>query len=141
MEDRAAIAATNRNFYRAMGARDMRAMDQVWLHAEWVGCVHPGRPLISGWKAIRHSWVQIFSGEQHLQIMPSQVVIRVEDRLVWVCCIENITTHQQGTWQHSLAQATNLFQRVNDEWKLIHHHASSMPPPEAQSWQDDISPN
>ncbi len=141
MEDRATIAATNRNFYRALAARDMRVMDQVWLHAEWIGCVHPGQPLISGWKNIRHSWVQIFSSDQHLQIMPSQVVIRVEDQLAWVTCIENITTHHEGSWQHSLAQATNLFQHVNDEWKLIHHHASPMPPPEAQGWQDDISSN
>lgn len=141
MDDRAHIAETNRNFYRALAARDMRLMDQVRLHADWVGCVQPGWPLLVGWKAIRQSWVNIFAGGQPLQIMPSQVVIHIEKDLAWVTCTENITAHDEGDWNYSVAQATNLFQRVNDEWKLIHHHASPMPPQGAQSWQDNFSVN
>ena len=141
MDDRAAIAETNRNFYRALAARDMRMMDQVWLHAEWVGCVHPGWALLVGWKNIRQSWVDIFAGGQHLQIMPSQVVMHIEKDLAWVTCTENITAHDEGEWHYSMATATNLFQRVNNEWKLIHHHASPMPVPGAQGWQDNISTN
>ncbi len=127
MDDRALIAETNRNFYRALTSRDMRVMDQVWLHADWVGCVHPGWSLLVGWKAIRQSWVEILSRDQHMQIMPSRVTIHIEKDLAWVTCTENITVHDEGRWQYSLAQATNLFQRVNDDWKMIHHHASPMP--------------
>jgi hypothetical protein len=141
MDDRAALAAVNRNFYRALSARDMRAMEQVWLQADWVGCVHPGRPLLVGWKAVRHSWVQILSTDTHMQAMPSQVVIHIEQNLAWVTCVENITTHDEGAWQHGLTQATNIFQRDGTEWKMIHHHASHMPLPEAQNWRDAISPN
>ncbi|MEP7198667.1 MAG: nuclear transport factor 2 family protein, partial [Chloroflexota bacterium] len=131
MDDRAQIAETNRNFYRAMRTGDMRLMEQVWLHADWVGCVHPGWPLLVGWPNIRHSWTQIFAGGQSLHIMPSQVVMHIEKDLAWVTCVENITAHEENAWQHSVATATNLFQRANDEWRMIHHHASAMPPPEA----------
>ena len=127
MDDRALIAETNRNFYRALAARDMRLMEQVWLHADWVGCVHPGWTLLIGWKAIRQSWADILAGDEHLQIMPSQVMNHVEKDLAWVTCVENITAHDEGRWQYSLAQTTNLLQRVNTDWKLIHHHASPMP--------------
>ena len=41
------------SFYRAMRAQDMRLMEQVWLRADWVGCVHPGGALIVGWRAVR----------------------------------------------------------------------------------------
>jgi ketosteroid isomerase-like protein len=126
-DDRALIASANRDFYRALASRDMRMMEQVWLHEEWVGCVHPGWALLVGWKAVRQSWVNIFAGGQRLQTMPSQVVIHIEKDLAWVTCTENITAHDSGAWTYSVAQATNLFQRVDGEWKLIHHHASPMP--------------
>ncbi|MBI3732984.1 MAG: nuclear transport factor 2 family protein [Chloroflexi bacterium] len=142
MDDRALILETNRNFYRAMAASDMRLMDEVWLHAEFVGCVHPGWSQLSGWKAVRESWVEIFADGQPMQIMPSQVVIHCDHDTAWVTCVENITTHGEDAWQYSIAQATNVFQRVNDGWKLVHHHASAMPPPEAQGWHnEEISSN
>src|SRR5262245_41849444 len=118
MDDRALIAETNRNFYRALAARDMPLMDQVWLHADWVGCVHPGWTLLTGWATIRESWVAILSGDQQLQIIPSQVMIHIENDLAWVTCLENITALAGARWQYSLTQATNLFQRVAHEWKM-----------------------
>ena len=141
MDDRALIAETNRNFYRALAAHDMRMMDQVWLHADWVACVHPGWAMLVGWKAVRQSWVDIFASGQHMQIMPSQVVIHIEKDLAWVTCTENITAHGEGEWRYSVATTTNLFQRANGEWKLIHHHASPMPPQGAQGMQDNFSAN
>lgn len=139
--DRAAVATSNRAFYRALASRDMRTMDPVWLHADWVGCVHPGWALLVGWKVIRQSWVDIFASGQNLQIMPSQVVIHIEKDLAWVTCLENITVHDEGDWNYSIATATNLFQRVNDEWKLIHHHASATPPAGTRGWHEHISTN
>lgn len=141
MDERATIAETHRNFYRALRGRDMRLMDTVWLHEDWVCCVHPGWPMLTGWKAIRQSWVDIMSSDQRLQIMPSQVVIRIEYHLAWVTCVENITTYSDAELQTGVAQATNLFQRVDNDWKMIHHHASPMPPPEARGWQEDVALN
>jgi ketosteroid isomerase-like protein len=134
MEDRAAIAMANRNFYRALASRDMRLMEVVWLHADWVCCAHPGWAMLVGWKEIRQSWVSIMASEQRLQIMPSQVIIHVEQNLAWVTCVENITTHDEAEWRYAVAQTTNIFQRVGDEWKLIHHHASPLPLSEGGAW-------
>lgn len=127
MDDRAAIAEANRNFYRALRAQDMRMMDQVWLHADWVACVHPGWTLLVGWREVRESWVRILAGAP-MQIMPSQVVIHVARDLAWVTCVENITTPGEALWQTAVAQATNLFQRAGEEWRMIHHHASTVAP-------------
>jgi len=126
MDDRAAIAETNRNLYRAMRGQDMRLMDQVWLHADWVTCIHPGSALLAGWPAVRESWVRILSSGA-LPVMPTRVMIHVERDLAWVTCIENITLPGETFWQTSATQATNLFQRAGDEWRMIHHHASAMP--------------
>jgi ketosteroid isomerase-like protein len=128
MDDRAAIAEANRNFYRAMRAQDMRLMEHVWLRADWVGCVHPGGALIVGWRAVRESWLYIMA-RGAVNVLPTQVTIHVERDLAWVTCIENITVPAEKLWRNTLTQATNLFQRSGDEWRMIHHHASPVSAP------------
>jgi hypothetical protein len=141
MDDRAIIATTNRNFYRALASRDMRLMAVVWLHDDWVCCVHPGWAMLVAWKEIRQSWVDIMASGQPLQIMPSQVTMHIEQNLAWVTCVKNITTHDDAEWRYAVAQATNIFQRVGDEWKMIHHHASPLPPPEGRARWGDVALN
>lgn len=126
MDDRVAIAETNRNFYRALRGQDMRMLDQVWLHADWVACVHPGAAQVTGWPAVRDSWVRILT-RGPLPVLPTQVMIHVERDLAWVTCVENITMPGEPLWQTAAMQATNLFQRNGDEWRMIHHHASPLP--------------
>ncbi|MCH7766008.1 MAG: hypothetical protein IH916_05570, partial [Acidobacteria bacterium] len=36
------VLAANRRFYTAMDSLDLEGMEAVWLHADWVKCVHPG---------------------------------------------------------------------------------------------------
>jgi len=54
-EEATEIEETNARFYRAVESRDLDAMEALWLHADYVRCVHPGWCLLSGWDAVRQS--------------------------------------------------------------------------------------
>ena len=56
------VIAINEEFYRSLEALSLDRMEKVWHDAEWVTCVHPGGPMLTGWEVIRDSWEQIFKG-------------------------------------------------------------------------------
>ena len=94
------VTHMNELFYQAFEQLDVALMDSIWAHQEYVTCIHPGWSIRVGWPAVRDSWV--------------------------VICTENITSRVGENPQNSRVVATNLFERIGDEWKMIHHHGSPL---------------
>ena len=118
------LAEANEQFYRAFEALDVRLMDEVWVHAEYVKCVHPGWPLITGWDAVRDSWASIFENTAEMRFTIGDVETRVLGGVGWVTCTENILQSLRGRISVTSVLATNLFERTPDGWRMILHHAS-----------------
>ena len=62
-EEREAVLAANRAFYRAFAERDVDAMDQIWAPTGAVVCLHPGQPPLHGRAEImagRGSFIESF---------------------------------------------------------------------------------
>jgi SnoaL-like protein len=119
-----AIEAANARFYRMFEALDLRGMEAVWAHGEHVRCVHPGWPLLVGWEAVRSSWETIFRNTDEIRFTLADVRAQVHGTLAWVTCTEQILTGHGDRIGVTSALATNLFERVGDQWRMIHHHAS-----------------
>ena len=47
-----------------------------------------------------------------------------ERDLAWVTCTENILSHTRGQIAVTRLVATNVFERVGRQWRMVHHHAS-----------------
>ena len=124
-----AVAQANERFYRALEAADLGAMSAVWLHADWVKCVHPGWDLIIGWERVRESWRQIFDGNVGMRVAATDVEVKVEANFALVSCYELLAVFldRNSAPVSARTTATNLFQRVAGEWRMIHHHASQVP--------------
>ena len=123
-----AVSAANLGFYRALEARDLSAMDMVWAHAESASCVHPGWHRLDGWSEIRRSFDNIFTNSRPWTVSCRDVRVSVEGELAWVTCVELIIPFGGDEDEDAARmQATNLFLRVDGEWKMIHHHASASP--------------
>jgi ketosteroid isomerase-like protein len=123
-----AVEQANKGFYRALEKADLEAMSSVWLHNDWVKCVHPGWDLIIGWEKVRESWAQIFGGNVGMRVAATDVDIKVEGDFALVSCYELLAVFVDRNKAPVSARttATNLFQRVSGEWRMIHHHASQV---------------
>lgn len=120
------VTNANHAFYEAFESLDIARMDRVWAHEEYVTCIHPGWSLRSGWPQVRDSWVLIFNNTFSMKFQLSEVQIQVAGDLAWVICVENITSQQSDEPQESRVLATNLYERIGNEWLLIHHHGSAV---------------
>lgn len=118
------VTRANRAFYEAFESLDVAQMDKIWVHQEYVTCIHPGWSLRSGWPAVRDSWVLIFNNTFSMTFELTEVQVQVAGDIGWVICTENLSTRQGEQSIESRVLATNLFERIGDEWLMIHHHGS-----------------
>ena len=120
------VTQTNEAFYKAFESLDVAAMDQVWAHQEYVTCIHPGWSIRVGWPAVRDSWVVIFNNTFSMEFQLTELQVQVAADVAWVICTENITSRVGEATQNSQVVATNLYERIGDSWKIIHHHGSHL---------------
>ena len=126
-DDAKALSEANDRFYRALEALDIDAMDKVWLHDGWVRCVHPRWDVLVGWPAVRRSWVQIFASTGWIRVTTTSLAAQLFGNVGVVACSENVSASQGADIALAVAQATNLFVKTADGWRLFHHHASPAP--------------
>ncbi len=120
------VTRANEVFYEAFESLNIANMDQVWAQQEYVTCIHPGWSLRSAWPEVRDSWVQIFNHTFDMKFEITDLQVQVAGDVAWVVCVENLATRIDDTPQESRVLATNLYERIGDEWKMIHHHGSAI---------------
>lgn len=125
--DEESVIRANADFYTALELASLEGMDRVWLHEDWVRCVHPGWDLLMGWHRVRESWEMIFDSQNGMKVATSNVWVRIIQDLAWVTCTENITLVHETSFDSVQAVATNMFVWKEDRWLMTHHHASPVP--------------
>lgn len=114
-----AVTAANAAFYEAFEAGDLDAIERVWSHADDVTCAHPGRTPIRGWPDVRASWKLIVEAGNAPQMILTDIEVTVREKVAWVTVTENMLTGGQT----AAASAINVFEIVNDRWRMVAHHA------------------
>ena len=104
----------------------MSLMAQVWLHADWVKCLHPGWDLLVGWDEVQGSWEEIFRSTEQMMVSISRPLVHVAGDVAWISCLENVTTAYQNDISSALVEATNIFLRRQGRWLLVHHHTTPL---------------
>jgi len=122
--DAETVRGVNRRFYEAVSKQNLLVMEEIWAHDPHVRCVHPGWRLLEGWDAIRDSWRTIFTSSICLTVVPEEPRVTVLGPTAIVTCREKISSVTLDGSTVSAAEATNVFERRDGRWHLIHHHAS-----------------
>jgi ketosteroid isomerase-like protein len=130
------VRRTNDSFYRAFESLDAGRMEKVWLHSARVQCTHPGWRRLVGYAAVMESWRRIFENTFKMSFDLTAVEISVAGDVAWVVCTENITSHTYDGISRSQVEATNVFERHDGTWRMVHHHGS----PVATLGSDEPSP-
>ncbi|HYS08327.1 MAG TPA: nuclear transport factor 2 family protein [Myxococcales bacterium] len=116
------VLEANSAFYAAFARGDAEAMDALWAREAPVACLHPGWELLQGREAVVESWRRILlGGGAPAGIRCESASAHVQGDWAWVVCAEVLPAGKLA--------ATNLFVREEGLWRLVHHHASPMPPP------------
>ncbi len=124
-DDRESVITANQAFYRAFEKKDMGAMESIWSKGIGCLCIHPGRDALKGWEAISQSWRQIFKHTSYLEIDTDILSTEVSGNLAYVVLVEHVL--QIGGDRKRLeakSMATNIFERMAQNWYLVHHHGS-----------------
>lgn len=119
-----AVLAVNQAFYRAFEKKDLEAMSAVWSQGTGSLCIHPGRNVLRGWKAIHSSWEQIFKNTNYIEIETDILTTEVRDNLAYVVLIENVFQVIGGRRVQAQSMATNIFELMAQKWYLVNHHGS-----------------
>jgi ketosteroid isomerase-like protein len=115
MSEEAAILAANAAYYHAFTSADFAAMSRIWAD-DGVSCVHPGWPVLLGRQAILESYRQILRNPDQERIEPRNETVMAAGDEARVFCVEFVGGAALAT--------TNMFRRVNGEWRMTHHQAS-----------------
>ena len=124
--DEEEVLLANRAFYQALRELDLSQMESLWLHEDWVKCLHPGWELLMGWDELRHSWQEIFRNTQQMLVSISRALVKVSGDTGWVSCLENVTSAYEGGFTSALVEATNIFVRRHGKWLMVHHHTTPL---------------
>ena len=120
------VQKINTEFYHAFENLSIERMEGLWKHEDNVVCIHPGWDLFTGWVAIRESWIAIFRNTEMIKFIITNTKVRVFDNIAVVVCLENIETLLDGEIVRLGVIATNIFEQMENQWLLIHHHGSSV---------------
>jgi ketosteroid isomerase-like protein len=118
MGDEERILAANAAFYSAFAAKDVEAMSALWARRAPVACIHPGWHALRGREAVLSSWRGIMTGPGSPPISCADAAVHLCGDTAFVVCHEHIPGVE--------LIATNVFVREDGEWRLVHHHASSV---------------
>ena len=120
----ARIRGANAAYYRAFRMGDDALMGRTWNEGD-VTCLHPGWPLITGRAAVLASYRRIMSNPDQPPVTCHEEQVLISGDVARVLCVEAVAGAQ--------LVATNLFQRMGADWRMIHHHASLLSAPRSAS--------
>ena len=123
-QDVTQVLEVNANFYRAFESLDIQQMAAVWARGDHVRCVHPGWSLLSGWEAVKASWELIFSNTKEIRFTLTDVRVQIRGTVAWVILTENLLSQVQQDVTATSILATNIYEKTNGAWQMVHHHAS-----------------
>ena len=115
MSDDDEILAANAAYYRAFTDGDFTAMGGIWADNN-VSCIHPGWPALIGREAILDSYREILQNPNQERIDPRNETVLATGDDARVICVEFVGG--------AALAATNLFKRIDGEWRMTHHQAS-----------------
>lgn len=114
---------TEAAFYEALQAGDIERLMACWADDDDIVCVHPGGPRLLGPGAIRTAFAAMFE-HGTLRVRPAQVH-RVQALASAVhSLVEHVEVMLPDGLREAIVQATNVYHKTPQGWRLVAHHAS-----------------
>ena len=113
-------------FYAAFERANLEQMMALWAQDEFVSCIHPNGPRLSGLDQVREGWRQILTHSPMMRFDVQEVSCTQNRDLVVYHVTEAIHLGDSPEPEFTVL-ATNVFRRTAAGWRMILHHASPTP--------------
>lgn len=129
--DETAVLQANAQFYTALNAMftgDLKAMKDVWSHADDVTYMGPDGGFQVGWKQVLADWEAQAAKKLGGSVEPQGVHSNIGHDIAITNCTEvgeNVSA-DAGPRKVSI-RATNVFHKEDGKWKMIGHHTDLLP--------------
>ncbi|MGY4622797.1 YybH family protein [Bradyrhizobium sp. USDA 4486] len=128
-DDKADVLAANAQVEQAFSKLDVQAIEATWAQDGSVSVIHPAsKAPLQGWEAVQKSYADHPVRYKDFSVVMDNPQIAINGNIAWVVGVEKVYAHRaNGDVLDISALATNIFEKRNDKWLLVHHHASRMP--------------
>ncbi|HEV2099135.1 MAG TPA: nuclear transport factor 2 family protein [Stellaceae bacterium] len=119
------MKAANQAFYSAFSARDVAAMQKVWSSDPDIQNIGPTNKSVTvGWDKIGKGFETLFAAFPELK-STMEPDIKIVGAVAWTTGIEQVQRKDKaGTTSSAKNLVTNIFQKQDGHWMMVHHHAS-----------------
>ncbi len=111
-------------FYEALQSADIEKLMTCWADEDDVVCIHPGGPRVVGFSAVRAAFDAMFSNGGAILVRPES--IRRIDSLAAAVhnLLERVEVMTPEGPVQAYVQATNVYHKTPQGWRMVVHHAS-----------------
>ena len=125
-----AVKAANQSFYKALSARDAKAMEAVWAKKPYVTNVGPSNKMIAvGYAdAVSQYWPKAFGGMSKIAVTPTVAQVQSDGKIAWVVGTEAADLQTKGgqSLRFNII-VTNIFEKDGERWLMVSHQALPIP--------------
>jgi ketosteroid isomerase-like protein len=125
------VLAANAAYYRALSARDLQAMAEIWTGAnDNILIAPPVDPLTHiGWDAIKRNWERYWPQFESYSVSMAEPTVNVNGPVAWVHGIETAKRRTKaGKRSSSTNHGTNIFVKDGERWRMVFHQAALIEP-------------
>lgn len=120
------VRAANDQFYAALNAMftgEFAPMEAIWAHRDDITQMGPFGGRMTGWEKVGAEFKKVAEMKLGGRVVCMDLAVRVEGAMGYAVCVEQgenmVANGKPVAVSH---RATNIFQRINGQWKLVHHH-------------------
>ena len=121
------VRAANKAFYKFISGENVAQFDKLWAHEPYVRAIHPVSPQVEkGWETVRAGFMAIFERYDNIHSAMPEPQIRVGDNVAWVTGEEEFRAVRASSGEEISVTllGTNVFEKMDGQWLLVHHHVS-----------------
>ena len=122
------VRTASKQFYAALNSMangNAKPLADIWSHSETVIAMHPIGGRCIGWDAVRTSFEQVAQLASDGKVELKDQYLHVAGDVAYEAGIEQGQVKLGGQPVAIEHRVTNIYQRENALWKMIHHHTDT----------------
>lgn len=127
-DDKADVLVANQAVEQSFSKLDISAIEATWARSD-VSVIHPAsKSPIVGWEAVQKSYADHPIRYKDFTVAMDNPVVTINGNVAWVVGVEKVHAHRSnGEPLDISALATNIYEKRDGKWLMVHHHASRAP--------------